>query len=79
MPRPQELLEVDISVKELVPVTITAVMWDPQGSTDNMAVVASLQQISAKSLPLMHLIHCISLFRAFYGFIVVLSIYLEYQ
>ena len=56
MPWPQELLEEDISVKELVPVTIAAVLWGPQLSTDNMAAVASLQQRSAKSPPFMHLI-----------------------
>ena len=56
MPWLQELLEEDISVKELVPVTIAAVLWGPQLSTDNMAAVASLQQRSAKSPPFMHLI-----------------------
>ena len=34
MPWPQELLEVDISVKELVPVTIAAALWGPQWSID---------------------------------------------
>ena len=50
----------DISVKEMVPVTIAAALWGPQWSTDNMAVMASLQQRRpGKSPPLMHLMHCI--------------------
>ena len=57
MPWPLELLEMDISVKELVPVTIAAAPWGLQWSTDNLVVMASLQQRSAKSPPLMHFIH----------------------
>ena len=71
MPWPLELLEVDISAKDLVPVTIAA---GPKWSTDNMAVMASLQQRSAKSSYIMHLMHCISLFSAF----LVLNMYLEF-
>ena len=74
MPWPLELLEVDISVKDLVPVTIAAALWGPKWSTDNMAVMASLQQRSAKSSYVMHLMHCISLFSAF----LVLNMYLEF-
>ena len=65
----------DISVKELVPVTMAAALWGPQWSgkhicfhSDNMAVVAVLQRRSAKSPPLMYLLRCVSLFSAFYGF-----------
>ena len=36
--------------------------------SDNMAVVAVLQRRSAKYAPLMHLLHCVSLFSAFYCF-----------
>ena len=60
-----------ISVKELVPVAIAACLWGPQWlgkhicfHSDNMAVMAVLQRISAKSPPL----HCVSLFSAFYCF-----------
>ena len=48
---PPEWREVDISVKELVPVTMAAALWGPQWSgkhicfhSDNMAVVAVLQR-----------------------------------
>ena len=64
----------DISIKELVPVTIASGLWGPQWSgkhicfhSDNMAVVAVLQRRSAKTPP-MHLLHCVSLVSAFYGF-----------
>ena len=67
--------ELDISVKELVPVTMAAALWGPQWSgkhicfhSDNKAVVAVLQRRSAKSPPLMQLLRCVSLFSAFYGF-----------
>ena len=50
----------DISVKELVPVTIAAALWDKQWSTDDMAVIISP--------PSCIYCICISLFSAFYGF-----------
>ena len=75
VPWTQQWLEVDISVKELVPVAIAAGLWGPQWSgkhicfhSDNMAVVAVLQRRSAKYPPLMHLLRCVSLFSAFYCF-----------
>ena len=75
VPWPADWQSVDISVKELVPVTIAAAMWGPQWSgkricfhSDNMAVVAVLQRRSAKSPPLVHLLRCMALFSAYYGF-----------
>ena len=72
---PADWQATDISVKELVPVAIAAALWDPLWSgkqvcfhSDNMAVVAVLQQRSAKSPPLAHLLRCIALFSAFYNF-----------
>ena len=74
-PWPSEWHEVDISVKELVPVTIAAALWGLQWSnkhicfnSDNMAVEEVLQRRTAKSPPLMHLLRCVSPYSAVYGF-----------
>lgn len=75
VPWPTNWQPIDISVKELVPVAIAAALWGPYWSgkhvcfhSDNMAVVAVLQQRSAKSPPLAHLLRCIALFSAYHSF-----------
>ena len=65
--------EIDISVKELVPVVVAATMWGGlwRGKhicfhSDNMAVVSILSTKTAKSPHLMHLLKCFSFYCAFY-------------
>ena len=67
--------EMDISVKELVPVVMAAALWGGswQGQhicfhSDNMAVVAILNSKTAKSPLLMHLLRCFSFYCAYYRF-----------
>ena len=67
--------EMDILVKELVPVVLTVAMWGRfwQGQhicfhSDNMAVVSILQSKSAKSPQLMYLLRCFAFFSAYYHF-----------
>ena len=70
VPWTQEWQEVDIYVKKLVPV-IQGPHWSDKHicfHSDNMAVVVELQQRSTKSPPSIHLLCCVSLFSAFYGF-----------
>ena len=65
--------EIDISVKELVPVVVAAALWGGlwRGKhicfhSDNMAVVSILSTKTAKSPHLMHLLRCFSFYCAFY-------------
>ena len=67
--------KVDISTKELVPISIAAAVWGSKWAGkhicfhyDSMAVIASLQKSPAKSSSLMHLLRCLFLYGAFYGF-----------
>ena len=72
---PGEWNEVDISVKEMVPIVIAAALWGKywQGKhihfhSDNMAVVAILNSRTAKTPQLMHLLRCFSFYCAYYQF-----------
>ena len=65
--------EIDISVKQLVPVVVAAAPWGGlwRGKhicfhSDNMAVVSILSTETAKSPPLMHLLRCFSFYCALY-------------
>ena len=65
--------EIDISVKELVPVVVAAALWGGlwRGKhicfhSNNMAVVSILSTKTAKSPHLMHLLRCFSFYCAFY-------------
>ena len=66
--------EIDISVKQLVPVVVAAALWGGlwRGKhicfhSDNMAVVSILCTKTAKSPPpLMHLLRCLSFYCALY-------------
>ena len=65
--------EIDISVKELVPVVVAAALWGGlwRGKhicfhLDNMVVVSILSIRTAKSPHLMHLLRCFSFYCAFY-------------
>ena len=61
--RPAEWEDIDISVKELVPVVAAAALWGNRWASqhirfhsNNTAVVAVLNTRTAKSPPLMHLL-----------------------
>jgi len=67
--------DIDISVKELVPVVAAAALWGNRWSRqyvcfhcDNIAVVAVLNKRTAKSPPLAHLLRCFSFYSAYYDF-----------
>lgn len=66
---------IDISVKELVPVVIAAALWGKHWTSkhvcfhsDNMAVVAILASRTAKTQLLVHLLRCFSFYSAHFGF-----------
>ena len=72
---PEDWEGVDIASKELVPVVVAAALWGRQWSGshvcfhfDNMAVVAVLNNRSAKNSLLAHLLRCFSLFSAYFAF-----------
>ena len=72
---PQEWASVDIAVKELIPVVMAAGLWGPvwaghhvQFHTDNMAVVAVIQNLNAKDTRLGHLLRCLYFYAAYYCF-----------
>ena len=72
---PEQWEEMDISVKELVPVVLAAALWGSfwQGQhirfhSDNMAVVSILRTRTAKSPQLMHLLRCFAFYCAYYRF-----------
>lgn len=71
---PEAWADVDISVKELVPVVMAVAMWGRYWSgshvcfnSDNMAVVAILSSRTAKAPLLVHLLRCFSFFCAHFG------------
>jgi hypothetical protein len=72
---PEDWLEVDISVKELVPVVVAAAIWGGLWAgkhicfhVDNMAVVAVLNSRTAKDPRLMHLLRCFSFYSGYFRF-----------
>ena len=72
---PSTWTDIDISLKELVPVVLAAALWGRLWSkqhicfhSDNMAVVSVLTTMTAKVPLLMHLLRCLSLFSAYFSF-----------
>lgn len=72
---PESWADVDISVKELVPIVVSAAIWGRRWyrlhvcfHSDNMAVVAILQKRSAKSTMAVHLLRCFYFYAAFFQF-----------
>ena len=72
---PAEWADVDISVKELVPVVLAAAMWGRHWAgkhirfhCNNLAVVMILSTRTAKTPPLMHLLRCFSFYCAHFRF-----------
>ena len=66
---------VDISVKELVPVVVAAALWGEKWKqkhicfhSDNMAMVSIFKSRTTTSVLSMHLLHCLSFYCAFYSF-----------
>ena len=67
--------DVDISVKEMVPVVMSVAMWGRNWHrrrvlfySDNMAVVSVIQRKSAKHCLLLHLLLCLYLYAAQFQF-----------
>ena len=72
---PQHWCEVDIAVKELVPVVIAAALWGTEWRgchvlfhVDNMAVVATVQRLDARDHLLGQWLRCLHFFSAHFGF-----------
>ena len=72
---PTSWTEVDIVVKELVPVVIAAALWGRHWyrlhirfHVDNEAVMAILRKRSSKGAAVRHLLRCFYFFTAFYQF-----------
>ena len=72
---PASWAEVDIAVKELVPVVIASALWGRSWyrlhirfHVDNMAVVAILKKQSARSPIAHHLLRCLYFYTAFFQF-----------
>ena len=72
---PEQWEEMDISVKELIPVVLVAALWGRfwQGQhicfhSDNMAVASILHTRTAKSPQLMHQLRCFAFYCAYYHF-----------
>ena len=72
---PESWSEVDIVVKELVPIVVAAAIWGRHWSrshvcfhSDNMAVVAILQSSSPRGELVLHLIRCLYFYAAIYQF-----------
>ena len=66
---------VDISVKELVPLVLAAVLWGPTWAgchvlfhVDNMAVVSVVQHLNARDPLLGHFLRCLFLYAAMFQF-----------
>ena len=67
--------DIDISVKELVPIVVAAALWGRHWRnlhirfhSDNMSVVLILQNNSASNLTAHHLLRCLYFYAAFYQF-----------
>ena len=72
---PESWSEVDISIKEMVPIVVAAAMWGRSWHqhrvffhSDNAAVVAIIQKRSAKQPAMLHLLRCLYFYAAFYQF-----------
>ena len=72
---PDSLAEVDIAVKQLVPIVVAAAIWGRLWyhshvcfHSDNMAVVSILHSQSARGGIALHLLHCFYFYTAFFQF-----------
>ena len=72
---PASWQEVDISVKEMIPIVMSAAMWGGSWRrrrvlfhSDNMAVVEVVQRKSAKYPLLLHLLRCLYFYAAYFQF-----------
>ena len=72
---PEAWSQVDISVKEMVPIVVAAAMWGRSWHqhrvffhSDNAAVVAVIQNKSARQPAMLHLLRCLYFFAAYYQF-----------
>ena len=72
---PESWGDVDISVKEMVPIVIAAAVWGGSWHrhrvffhSDNAAVVAIIQRRLVKHPALLHLLRCLYFYAAFYQF-----------
>ena len=73
---PEDWEKVNIAVKELIPIVVSAAIWGKSWSrtrikilSDNMAVVHALSSFKAPKDPhLAHLVRCLFFFSAHYGF-----------
>ena len=70
---PEHLAQVNIAVKEMLPVVIAVAIWGRSWAknmllvrSDNMAVVCALSAGTAKDSKLMHLLRCLHFFTASY-------------
>lgn len=73
VPWPDAWAEVNIAVKEMVPVVIAVALWGQQWAestllvkSDNMAVVYALSSGAAKDVQIMHLLRCLHFYTATY-------------
>ena len=67
--------EMDSTVKEMIPIVMSAAMWGRSWhrrrvffQSDNMAVVAVTTRNLAKHLLLLHLLHCLYFYAAYFQF-----------
>ena len=72
---PASWSEVDISIKELVPIVIAAALWGPLWHrqcicfhSDNLGVVGLLARRSARDVLAHHLLRCLYFYSAYYQF-----------
>ena len=72
---PESWAEVDIAVKELVPIVVAAAIWGRRWyrvhvcfHSDNMAVVSILRNRSARNEIALHLLRCFYFYTAFFQF-----------
>ena len=70
---PESWLEIDISVKEMVPIVVAAAVWGQSWHrhrvffhSDNAAVVAIIQKKSAKQQAMLHQLRCLYFYAAYY-------------
>ena len=75
LPWPQSWADINIAVKELVPVVISAALWGRHWRrstvcfhSDNMAVVAILRSGSTSDADALHLLRCLHFYSALFQF-----------
>ena len=72
---PQHWLSIDIAVKELVPVVISAALWGRRWEghhvrfhSDNITVIFIVNKCTARDPLLKHFLHCLFFYAAYYKF-----------